>query len=377
MNLRTLIASVAVCLSFAPFVAADPTNSSTPLSPSPKHKENVVTSASDARISYVGRHLVEDGRVSFDWSGVQCRLRFKGTEISLRCSDTKANYFNVWVDKGMDAEPDKVIRTEGCDTLIALFCGLKKAEHSLILQKRTEGEQGRTTFISFSTDGKILEGEGIAQRYIEFVGDSYTCGYGSENSVKTDPFTPETENCNKTYAALVSRYFGADFTLVSHSGMGVVRNYNDNLRGIPFKTMPERYDSVFDEEHISLAAPERIPDLVVIYLGTNDFSVSRQPSLSEFCEGYRSLVGKIRSRYGTVVPILCMSSRCDPLLYDYVVEACRRSADPNIHTLGLQTDVHDDDLDLGASYHPNARGHRKIASVVIPYISTITGWDMK
>ncbi len=335
-----------------------------------------VTPASDARIQYIGRTLTEGGKVSFDWSGVQCRVRFVGRGISLRCSDTGANYYNVWLDRGMETEPDKVIRTSGSDTLIVLFEGLRKGEHSLLLQKRTEGEQGRTTFVAFESEGEILEGAPLAERYIEFVGDSYTCGYGAENSVKSDPFTPETENCNRTYAALVSRYFGADFSLVSHSGMGVVRNYNDHFRGVPGKTMPERYGSTFDEEIVPLAAPERVPDLVVIYLGTNDFSVSRQPSLGEFCDGYSALIGKIRSRYGAGVPILCMSSRCDPLLYDYMVEACSRTGDPHLHTLGLQKDVHNDEGDLGASWHPNYLGHRKIASVVIPYVSTIMNWPL-
>ena len=50
-----------------------------------------VTDASDSKITYIGRVLKEGPNVSFDWSGVQCRLRFNGTGISLRCSDTKAN----------------------------------------------------------------------------------------------------------------------------------------------------------------------------------------------------------------------------------------------------------------------------------------------
>ena len=58
-----------------------------------------VTDASDSKITYIGRVLKEGPNVSFDWSGVQCRLRFNGTGISLRCSDTKANYYNVWIDK--------------------------------------------------------------------------------------------------------------------------------------------------------------------------------------------------------------------------------------------------------------------------------------
>ena len=34
------------------------------------------------------------------------------------------------------------------------------------------------------------------------------------------------------------------------------------------------------------------------------------------------------------------------------------------------------DSDMGANYHPNHHGHRKLAMSVIPYIATITGWEL-
>ncbi len=54
--------------------------------------------ASDGRITYVGRTLVEDGRVSFDWTGTYFRVKIKGNMLSMKVSDTKKNYYNVWVD---------------------------------------------------------------------------------------------------------------------------------------------------------------------------------------------------------------------------------------------------------------------------------------
>ncbi len=34
------------------------------------------------------------------------------------------------------------------------------------------------------------------------------------------------------------------------------------------------------------------------------------------------------------------------------------------------------DSDMGANYHSNHHGHRKLAMSVIPYIATITGWEL-
>lgn len=340
--------------------------------------KTIVTEASDARITYIGRVQKSGPDVSFDWSGTQCRVKFNGPEISLRCSDTKANYYNVWIDRDCGETPDLVIRTAGKDTTIVLGKALGKGEHSLLLQKRTEGEQGLTTFHSFATKGEVLQAEPIKERYIEFIGDSYTCGYGSENSVRDDPFKPETENCNLTYAAIASRYFDADYNLVSHSGRGIARNYDDWGKGVPGTTMPEKYGMLFDEgEQIECPATEKTPDLVIIYLGTNDFTTGSQPSMDRFCGNYVTLLGKIRSRYGSEVPVLCLAAKNDPGIYDYVKEAVRRSSLEGVWCVRIQEGVHNNGSDLGASWHPSYRGHLKIASQVIPYISTITGWDME
>lgn len=340
--------------------------------------KETVTDASDARITYIGRVQKTGPDVSFDWSGTQCRVKFSGPEIALRCSDTKANYYNVWIDRDCGEKPDLIIRTTGKDTTIVLGKALGKGEHRLLLQKRTEGEQGRTTFHSFTTKGEILQAEPVRERYIEFIGDSYTCGYGSENSVREDPFKPETENCNLTYAAIASRYFNADYNLVSHSGRGIVRNYDDWGKGVPGTTMTEKYGMLFDEgEQIECAAGEKTPTLVVIYLGANDFTTGSQPSIDRFCENYVKLLGKIRSRYGSEVPVLCLAARNDPGIYVYVREAVRRSGLEGVWTVGIQSGIHNNGSDLGASWHPSYSGHLKIASQVIPYISTITGWDME
>ncbi len=344
----------------------------------PGRRTLVETDAEDPRITYIGRTLRHDGSVSFDWSGVQCRIRFEGTQMSLRCSDSGANYYNVWIDKESGSTPDMVIRTAGKDTSIVLADKLSKGTHEILLMKRTEGEQGLTTFHSFTTDGKLRQAAPPKERLIEYVGDSYTCGYGTESASASDPFKPETENCNLTYAAITARYFDADFCLISHSGRGVVRNYNDYGKGVAGHTVTDKYGRAFDERETPAAeAPSTIPDIVVIYLGTNDFSTGMQPSMGTFCREYIRLISQIRSRYGEGTPILCVASKVSPALGEYVQEACRRSGDARVHTLTLQKDIYDKSGDLGASSHPNYSGHKKVASAIIPYISTITGWKME
>ena len=342
-----------------------------------KTKELIETPASDSRIEYTGRTLVEGSDVTYDWSGVYFRVKFNGPYLAMKCSDTQNCWFNLWIDKEMGPEADRKFMVGAKDTLVVLAEGLGKGEHEIILQKRTEGEQGRFTVHSFLSEGQILQANGRKERHIEFIGDSYTCGYGTESGDKDDPFLAETENCNLTYAAICSRYFNADFNLVSHSGQGIARNYDDFGQGY---NMPDRYIQTFDEDPASrwdpTTAPYR-PDLVVIYLCTNDFSTARQPHEMIFAQRYIELLNKVKANYGEDIPVLCMASNVTPFSFDHIRNACLMSGLKNISYMGMTTNVHNHTSDLGASAHPNYKGQIKVASNVIPYISSITGWEME
>ena len=48
-----------------------------------------VIPAADSRVTFVGRTLVENGDVSFDWTGVYFRIAFTGKSLSMCASDIK------------------------------------------------------------------------------------------------------------------------------------------------------------------------------------------------------------------------------------------------------------------------------------------------
>ena len=366
-----------------------------------KTVKETVTPASDSLITYVGRTLVDGSSVSFDWTATYARISFEGNYLAINASDTRRDYFNVWIDKAPTAEPDRIIAIGNGDEkstfgkievnsvydgrieivneadFKAIYGKKIPSQHFVTIQKRTEGEQGTATFKEIITKGKLIHAMPLKTRRIEFVGDSYTCGYGTENSVSTDPFTPETENSGKSYASIVSRYFNADYTVVAHSGMGVVRNYNSNVAGW---YMPERYTQTFDmnrDVKWDASQSEFKPDITVIYLGTNDFSVSLQPKESVFVAGYLKLLQEIKDNYGENHPVLCMSSICDENLSKYVHEAVKKSGMKNVNYMDFTPGIHhNDDRNLGASFHPNYLAHQKLAYQVIPYVATLTSWGL-
>lgn len=330
--------------------------------------------ASDARIHYCGRIQKDNGNVSFDWSGVRTTIEFYGTNLSLNYSDTKCNWLNVWVDRVPDEKSDIIMILGGNE--VTLAANLKEGQHRVIIEKRTEGEQGKLTYHSFVTDGRFLQAKKSTDRLIEFIGDSYTCGYGTESKSKRERFSPSTENCNLTYAAILARTFDCETRLISHSGRGVVRNYDGYDKDLP---MCDKYPQTFDGEVEPKWTPstdETNPQLVVIYLGTNDFSCGKHPSVDQWCIGYDRIIDQVKEYYGEEIPILCVAPCADDKLLDYVREAVKRSNHTNLHPVAIFDQHNNSDSDRGADDHPNYKGHQKVALCLMPYISTLTGWKL-
>lgn len=88
--------------------------------------------------------------------------------------------------------------------------------HTVRMQKRTEGEQGRTTIHAFLLDtGRTSAACGLAPDGISNLSATADRGYGTEGFRKDEPFKPRPSNCNKAYACIIARCFGADYMLIA------------------------------------------------------------------------------------------------------------------------------------------------------------------
>ena len=332
--------------------------------------------ANDGGATYTGRTEVKaDGSVSYDWTGVYVQTDFTGGYLAIEVSEAGESLHNLFID-GQWVR--KLHITGNTPQRIVLAEKLSKGTHRLRLQKCTEGQYGCTTIHRF-----ILAANGTMsavprkERMIEVYGDSYTCGYGTESNKATDRFSLDTENCDKAYGCIIARYFDADYALTAHSGQGMVRDWGDEKQ-ISEKNMSTRYTHIYDDHgDIDYGFSDYRPQLVMINLGTNDFSPVAIPTDEQYVGAFLKMIETIQNHYPGV-KILCITPHSAGRYLKAAISLLRE------RTMGMQNVFMANTLDgmvtverdMGADWHPNYQGQKKIAMSLIPQISAIMGWEM-
>lgn len=340
---------------------------------------NKIILPSSDNVSFTGRtETLKDGSVRYDWTGVYMQTCFTGGAISIIVSDTGKSYYNIFIDGRLIK---KILITGIEPHNIILAKNLSRDKHILYLQKCTEGQYGCTTIHKICiAKSAYLTSVPRKNRKIEVIGDSYTCGFGVESKCASDTFRLDTENSNFAYGCLIARYFDADYILTAHSGQGMVRDWADSSQ-VSKENMSSRYPMIYDNfyDNRNYNFKSYIPQLVIINLGTNDFSPTAIPTDAQYEGAYIKMIKMIKSKYGNDVKILCVIphsaslylSACLSDLSNYI------SSMEGVYIANAMPGIVTEKSDMGASWHPNISGQQKIAMTLIPKISAIMGWPME
>ncbi len=331
---------------------------------------SVVIAADHPAIKYYGRFdFTNPQQPRFDWPGASIEIRFTGSAISLLLEDT-SNWYNVYLDDLSFVLPT----VYGQDNYL-LAANLEEGNHFLRITKRTEAGVGLGTFkgIALPSTSQLLDPAPDAGRKIEFIGDSITTGYGSEGRSATCDFTARTQNVEQTYAAQTARELGTEVMITAKSGMGMVRNYGD-VNTTSVETMATLYGRSIAQEKNSVWDFSRWqPNVVVVNLGTNDFSTQPHPPQETFVTGYVAFLQTVRNNY----PQAHIFAMAGPLMQSpatvYIETAVSRMNDPNVHFVPIENTL-SYETDYGCDWHPNETGQSKIAGQLIPVIREVMGW---
>lgn len=342
----------------------------------------------------VGRSIFRGGVRYLSWSCSAVEFVFTGRSVSAE----------IWTDWVMDEpwkamfQPQAAVFADGkLSRLFAVSAGTKSypiyesdtsKTVTIRIAKLSEAAFGKTGIASLSADGEPRPTEPPVRR-MEFIGDSITCGFGIEGKSAEERFSTKTENPRKTYAALAAERFGAEYNLICWSGIGVYSSDCPEGAEAPADgwVMPMLYDYTdIGMENILGAEPELwdfsrfVPDVIVINLGTNDSSFTRDiPDRTEnFKKSYADFVSHISEKNPDAYIICALGMMGDAQggkLFPAVEEAVRGLCGGRIFSLELDEQQSADGT--GCENHPNEVTHRKAADKLAAKISEITGWEMQ
>lgn len=342
-----------------------------------KESENTgIIDADNPDIQYIGRFdFSNPKKVVFDWPGVYICAKFRGTGCSIRLQDSTDEY-----DVIIDHHAPKLF-VMGKETVKTIASGLSDSvAHTVMIQKRTETFVGEGVFMGFvmNNDSKLLKPDKRPERRIEYIGNSITCGYGVLGDSSGCHFSKQTEDAGMSYASMVSRDLDADYHLISYSGKGVVRNYGDKNK-TSVNPMPSLYDrTCWHDSTLKWNFGKWVPQVVVINLGTNDFSTKPFPDKTIFEAAYTRLIDRVRSLYPSVT-VFCISGPmigepCTGYIRAVVkAEQQREGRDKDVFFIGIPRKIMND-TDWGCDMHPNIFGSQKMTGVIVPMIKLRMHW---
>eukprot|EP01105_Mastigella_eilhardi_P022638 TRINITY_DN559_c0_g1_i2.p1 TRINITY_DN559_c0_g1~~TRINITY_DN559_c0_g1_i2.p1 ORF type:complete len:217 (+),score=47.23 TRINITY_DN559_c0_g1_i2:402-1052(+) len=207
---------------------------------------------------------------------------------------------------------------------------------------------------------------------IEVIGDSLSCGYGDLGDNPYCDWSTDTEDSTLSWGSLVAQNFSAQLYIEAWSGMGIVRNYGDpnTTSEYPFPTLFPRTLGSSD------TSPEwdfkqYQPDVVLVNLGTNDYSTAPTPPHDVFVDGYVSFLTSLRGWY----PNAELFAVCGPVTTDECCQAVSDAVDAfgDAHFV-YALNILSWPTDYGCDTHPSITGQQKLAAKVIPAVAGVMGW---
>ncbi|WP_372013319.1 SGNH/GDSL hydrolase family protein [Pseudoxanthomonas sp. 10H] len=328
-------------------------------------------------LSIGGRAAIDaaTGTVAYQWPGVYFESAFEGDQVDFGIGPGKV-ILHVQADGVPLATLDRPA------TGFYRIAGLGPGPHRVRIDVATESQAGPNRFDGFFAppDSRAIPVAAPA-RAIEFIGDSHTVGYGNRSPRRecTEDEVWATTDTTLAYGPRVARHFGAGYRVNAISGRGIVRNYG----GMAADTLPQAYPYLLFDRATPDAGEGWDPRVIVVALGTNDFSTPLHPGepwpdraalRADYARTYVAFVQSLRARHPRARIVLWSTDLFDGEIRAGVedVLARLRAAGETRTTYLAMTGLRMD----GCHAHPSLADHERIATALVAHIDALpVDWD--
>ncbi len=327
--------------------------------------------------THVGGRVLEstiaDGSKAYEysWPAVYFETAFKGDSLTLKFNDDQ-NIFQLIVDDGTPV----VINKPGAQDYVVP--GLTAGTHRARLEKITETQSSTGRFLGFFSEDKPAALPN-RKRQIEFIGDSFTVGYGNTSPSRecNNEELFKTTNSQLSFGPIAAKHFNADYQINASSGFGIVRNYNGSS---PDKSLIGLYPfTLYNNNYIYTSSWQ--PHVIVIGLGTNDFSTplnngerwkTREELQQDYINKYVEFINALQRKNPKAQFVLMASDRAEGEIANQVGKVLAQVKAAGIKNIDS---IIFTGLDYqGCHYHPSAKDDKLVADLLIAHLKSRKVW---
>lgn len=341
-------------------------------------------------VRFIGRVMPLEDTLWMALSGTGVEFSVTGTFVKIRfwADDTRNGVPENRARVAVYVDGERVADTllSKTETTVTAFSSEKSETHIIRVIKLSESAMSTCGISGIETDG-VVSPTVPKERLIEFVGDSITCGYGVDDEDRDHHFATATEDVTRAYAYKTAQALGADYSMVSFSGYGIVSGYTATGEKMGHQLVPEYYEKLgfsygtykeqYKPQNTAWDFSKRQPDLIVINLGTNDMSyvLDKEDRREEYVNGYIEFLKEVRKNNENA-EILCvlgmMGEALCPAVEDVVSRYKKENGDTMISYMGFSDQLPEDGY--VADWHPTEVTHRKVAAKLEEEIKRIMQW---
>lgn len=337
-------------------------------------KADLAVAPSNGNIHYTGRYnLSNPDRPQFVYPGTKMLVEFKGTGLTMNAK-AGSGWFMVTIDNA----PAKKINFSKDVSSIVLADNLAKGNHRAEIMLCFEAYNTRPVLYGFVVKGgTLLKAEAPKGPKLEFIGNSITCGYGTEakKTDGTESYNDSTENHYYSYAQEVTRRLNAETMVVARSGIGAYRNYAGNVDGED-NTMPDNYDLtlLYDKSQQWDFSKFR-PEIICVNIGTNDLSTAGY-KIELYEKAYEKFIRHLRKIQPNAKIIMITGSMLNgealadqKAAFDRIMKRFEKDGVKQIYRFDLSPQT--GSLGYGADYHPSIAQQKLMADEITPFIQKL------
>lgn len=303
------------------------------------------------------------GRTELTKQGLNCDHSASGVEftaymegdLSIQMQVTGDCYFTLVVDGVRSNKRIEVY--PGQKTFVKLTNFAEGGVHTVQLLKQTEESKALCTIFGAKFTGSF-EAAPENNKLIEIIGDSISAGMANLcGSNEEEPGNAVHEDATLTYGFLTAQNLKADARIVARSGIGIAHG------GTAYNMDDYFFAESYNRNSSIDYTPERIPDLLILNLGTNDGG--HGTTAAELKEKVPVLIRQIRQLYGKDIPIVWVHAMMWEGMWSEIEPILNKEfggEKGGIHYFEAPTN-----RDGGAN-HPSVYAHKQTAELLAQFI---------